>query len=86
MSRRLGAQAADRLLGDAVPIAVEPGRVLIKEDEAGQVGRPHRVVEDRRVQRVSKLIRRQDVLPPVPHERRRVRHRVQQSLHAWPDP
>jgi len=48
----LGAQQGDRVVGHFVPVAEEPARVRVEEDEPGVVGRPGRIGVDRREQRI----------------------------------
>jgi NAD(P)-dependent dehydrogenase (short-subunit alcohol dehydrogenase family) len=71
--------------GYFVPVAEEPGRVRVEEDEPGVVGRPDRAGADRREQRIPELVGGQDVQAPVEHERGRAAHRVQDALHRGPD-
>jgi hypothetical protein len=86
VAARLGAQAAHGGVGDAVPVAVELGRLGVEEDEPGQVDRSDRVTERRRVQGVAELVGGQDVQTSVAQERGRPRHRLQQALHAGTHP
>src|SRR4051794_23721863 len=71
-------------MGDALPVAVEVARPAIQKDEAGEVDRPGRVGEQRRIQRIAERVRREDVEAVVPQERRDPGHRVEDSLHARP--
>ncbi len=81
----LGAQQGDRVVGYFVPVAEEPARVRVEEDEPGVAGRPDRVGVDRREQRESEVVGGQDVQASVEHERGRAAHRVQDALHRGPD-
>ena len=81
-----GAQHRDGVVGDAVPLDEEAGRARVEEDEAGVVGRLAGREVHLGVQRVAELIGGQHVSASVLHQRGRVGHRVDDALHARPDP
>src|SRR5439155_12682583 len=57
----------------------------VEEDEARRVRRPVRAVEMLRVEGAAEAVGGEDVHAPVPHERRRAGHSVEDALHARPD-
>jgi hypothetical protein len=61
----LGAQAADGVVGDAVPVAVELGGAGIEEDEPGEIDRPGRG-EERRVVQIPALASAKGRVLPEP--------------------
>src|SRR5262249_9536146 len=81
----LSPQAADGVVGDAVPVAVELGGAAVEEDEPGEVDRTGRGEERRRGQRVAEGGGRADVPPAGSDERGDTGHGVEEPLHAGPD-
>ena len=68
-----------------LPVDEELAGAGAEEHEPGHVGRPDRVDEQLGVQGITEPVGGQDVPAAIAHVRRRVQ-RVQDALHAWPDP
>ncbi|GGN52162.1 hypothetical protein GCM10011579_008860 [Streptomyces albiflavescens] len=69
-----GAQAADRVVGDALPVAVEASGSGVAEDEAGQVGRPLVAIEGLLAQGAGESVGGEDVPSLIVPRRSMPRH------------
>ncbi len=81
-----GAQDADGVVGDRVPVEEELGGPWVEEQESGGVDGPRRVVEQQGVERPAELVGGEDVEPPVAHEGRGPGEGVEDPLHDGPHP
>jgi hypothetical protein len=86
VAARLGAQIRHQVVGHILPVGKERTGAGTEEHEAGDVGRPHRVDKDLRVEGVAEPVGGQDVAAAVAQVRRCIGDRVQDALHTGPDP
>src|SRR5436309_14345948 len=81
----VAAQGGDDLVGVPFPVGVERRGVGVEEEEAGVVRRPHRVLEERRVEGAAELVGGDEVHPFVADPGRRAGDGVEEALQAGPD-
>ena len=82
----LGAQHGDGVGRHLFPVGVEVTGARVEEDEARRVGGTVRAVVVLRVEGAAEMIGSEEVHTPVADERRRGVDRVENPLHARPEP